>query len=119
MTEVEAVDEREQLISELEQELKSKPSDVDLQRRLGWAYYGRGRFQDARKVLDEAASIAKQDIEVLYALGMASKMSGEKRAARETFEALREIPLGSEQDARRAMLKRMADLQLLLMERQQ
>lgn len=119
MTEVDAVDERKQLISELEQELNSKPSDVDLQRRLGWAYYGQGRFEDARRVLGEAASTAKQDIEVLYALGMASKMSGEKTAARETFETLREIPLRSDEDTRQAMLKRMAELQLLLMERQQ
>jgi cytochrome c-type biogenesis protein CcmH/NrfG len=118
MTETGAVDKRAELIAELEQEVRSKPSDVDLQRRLGWAYYGKGRFQDARRVLDEAASIAKQDIEVLYALGMASKMAGEKQAARKVFEALREIPLGPEDDARRAMLKRMAEIQILLMERQ-
>lgn len=117
MTETDKTDERIALIDQLEQEVKSRPTDIDLQRRLGWAYYGKGRFQEAQRVLEDAAARAKGDIEILYALGMAAKMSGEKAKARGIFESLREISLESLEDTRRAMLKRMAEIQILLLER--
>lgn len=117
MTEADTGSERAALIDQLEQELKVSPSDIDLQRRLGWAYYGKGRFQDARRVLENAAASAKEDVELLYALGMASKMSGERDKARQIFNSLSQVPLEAEEDTRSAMLKRMAGLQLLLLDR--
>ena len=75
------------------------------------------QIQDARRVLENAAARAKEDIEVLYALGMASKMSGERDEARRIFNSLSQVPVEAEEDTRSAMLKRMAGLQILLLDR--
>jgi Flp pilus assembly protein TadD len=101
----------------LKEEVKTNPSDVDVLRRLGWAYYGAGEAYEAKKVLSDAVSRFPDDLEIYYALGMVLKKIGEDDAAKEHFQKTIDLAEGKV-DPRISMLNHLAQNQIQMIEQE-
>jgi Flp pilus assembly protein TadD len=101
----------------LQEEVKSNPSDANVLRRLGWAYYGAGEAYEAKKVLSDAVSRFPEDLEIYYALGMVLKKIGEDQAAKEHFQKTIDLAEG-QVDPRISMLHHLAQNQINMIEQE-
>jgi Flp pilus assembly protein TadD len=105
-----------QTLEALKEDAKTNPSDVNVLRRLGWAYYGAGEAFEAKGVLSDAISRFPEDLETNYALGIVLKKIGEDDTAIELFQ--KTMDLAEEKvDPRISMLKHLAQNQILMIER--
>lgn len=95
-------------IQELQEQLKQKPNDVNNHCRLGWAFLGADRLEEAVDVLRSANQRWPQEIEIGYALGLALKRQGHGTAAIEIFGQAAGIEVNS---VRAGMMKQLAEEQ--------
>lgn len=95
-------------IASLQEEASKNPGDRGLQRRLAWAFYGAGRFEESRAAFEKARDRWPEDIEFHYGLGLALKQLGQKDAALAEFEKALGIKAGTVQAS---MLQRLAEEQ--------
>ncbi len=101
----------------LQKEAEEQPNEAGPQVRLGWALYGAGRLQEARQVLEAATRLHPKDLEVLYALALTLKRSGDSETARKHFQAVSEL-VGTVSDrTRAAVLRRITHGHLNMLER--
>ena len=103
-------------IEAFQQQAKEQPADAAAQLRLGWALYGAGRLQEARKVLEDAQRDHPSDLEVVYALGLTLKRAGDPGPARTAFQKLLELIPGVQDRTRSAVLRRIAHGHLHMLE---
>jgi Flp pilus assembly protein TadD len=99
-------------IEERTHELQSNPDDPSAHARLGWAHYSAGDSDAAIEVLEEARKRFSQDIEVLYALGLALKQADNKKKAKTVFKELLAIEESSTSPAKATMFRRLAETQM-------
>ncbi len=100
------------LIEERTIALQSNPDDPGAHARLGWALFSAGDSDAAIEVLDKARARFSQDIEVLYALGMALKRADKKKKAKSVFKELLEIEETSTGATKATMFRRLARTQM-------
>jgi len=95
-------------IASLQEEASRQPDDRDLQRKLAWALYGAGRFEEARDAFEKARERWPDDIEFHYGLGLSLKQLGQKEVALTEFE--KALATG-ERSVQASMLRRLAEEQ--------
>jgi tetratricopeptide (TPR) repeat protein len=92
-------------ISKLQEELKKNNNDVAAHCRLGWAYYGSGKIDEAVSIFQAARQRWPDEIEVNYGLGLALKAQGKTEEALVSFGRTEELPVDT---VRGSMLKKLA-----------
>ena len=102
-------------IDALQQEAAQNPNDREIQRRLGWTLFGLGRLEEARAAFEAARERWPEDIEFHYGLGLALKQLGQVEQALASFE---QALSGDSESVRAAMLRRMAEEQKNILEKQ-
>ncbi|NIS81521.1 MAG: tetratricopeptide repeat protein [Anaerolineales bacterium] len=104
-------------IEELENEVKAKPGDATLKKRLGWAYYHAGEPFEAKRILETARSANPGNVEILYALGIVLKKIGEKSDARQVFSEVVQLTENADVSPRHSMIRHLAENQITIMDR--
>ena len=81
-----------------EEAARKFPEDAKSQDVLGWVYYEKGKYPEALRGFQAAASLAQRNSQYHYHLGLAYQKMGDKAKAKDAFEqALRLLdPKGSE-----------------------
>jgi tetratricopeptide (TPR) repeat protein len=74
--------------TEFRAEAKLQPGDAEAAFRLGDALLQQGKVKDARRELNRASDLAPGTADVLYALGKASSLDGDKAAAEKAWLAV-------------------------------
>lgn len=87
--------------------LQSNPDDPNAHARLAWALYNAGEFNEAIEVLEKARKRFKNDVELLYALGLVLKQSDSKKA-KAVFKELLAIKESSVSATKTTMFRRLA-----------
>ena len=95
-------------IASLQEKASRQPDDRDLQRKLAWALYGVGRFEDARDAFEKARERWPDDIEFHYGLGLSLKQLGQREVALTEFG--KALATG-ERSVQASMLRRLAEEQ--------
>lgn len=101
---VEAID----TIESLRDELKRNPKEATNYLRLGWAYYAKGKYEDAVETFEDANDRFGDDVEVLYGLALALKMKGNKDKALGYFRKVTLLAEKIDDKAKAGMLRRLA-----------
>jgi tetratricopeptide (TPR) repeat protein len=96
------------LIDSLKSEVERNPTDLNNRLRLGWAYYGEDRLDEAIDAFLDAKHRFPEDIEVLYALAIAYKKAGRKKEALAIFRNVIQAASKLQDQTRGAMLRRLA-----------
>lgn len=99
-------------VEERTMELQSSPDDPDAHARMGWAHFSAGDSSAAIEVLEKASMRFKNDIELLYALGMALKQAGNVKKAKSVFKDLLAIKDSPTSMAKATMFRRLAGIQM-------
>jgi tetratricopeptide (TPR) repeat protein len=89
-------------------EVERNPTDLKKHLRLGWAYYGEDKLDEAIEAFRNAKDRFPEDIEVLYALALAYKKSGKGDDALGYFRRVIEFATNLDDQTRGAMLRRLA-----------
>jgi tetratricopeptide (TPR) repeat protein len=81
----------------------------------GWAYFTKGQYSQAEKDFRQAMQLEPENLDVIYALGLALKMLGEKEESVKTFRRVVQVLEQSTGDAedgedvvRKMMIRRLA-----------
>jgi tetratricopeptide (TPR) repeat protein len=96
------------VIDSLKLDVERNPTDVKKYLRLGWAYYGEDRLDEAIETFRNAKHRFPEDIEVLYALALANKKAGNGEDALGIFRNVIESTKSLQDQTRGAMLRRLA-----------
>jgi tetratricopeptide (TPR) repeat protein len=105
------------IIDNLKAELERNPTNVKKYLRLGWAYYGENKLDEAIETLQDAKHRFPDDIEVLYALALAHKKAGDSEEALANFREVVKSVEHLDDQTRGAMLKRLAKGHINILER--
>ena len=95
-------------IEALEEERKRNPNDVGIYLRLGWAYYGKSDYEKAAQIFSDGMERFSDDVELLYALALAQKKSGESGQALTNFRKVTLLAEKLEDSSKSGMLRRLA-----------
>lgn len=101
------------VVAKLEAARRDRPEAADVARALGIAYYGEGRWQDARTVLAEAHARAPRDGTIALYLGMSAEQLGDYATARQAYSTY--LRHGRTSRVRRDLQHRLAALARLEM----
>lgn len=104
-------------IESLQQAAQDQPDEAGPQIRLGWAFYGAGRLQEARQVLEAASRRHPKDLEAAYALALTLKRAGDSEAARKQFQMTSDMVAAVGDRTRAAVLRRIVRGHLNMLER--
>ncbi|HDM75274.1 MAG TPA: tetratricopeptide repeat protein [Deltaproteobacteria bacterium] len=85
------------------------PKDAKSQDVLGWVYYQKGKYPEALRGFQSAASLAERNPYYLYHLGLTHQKMGEKNRAKEAFEQALRLLSPKESEAFEKELKRRID----------
>ncbi len=96
------------VIDNLKAEVDRNPTDIKKHLRLGWAYYGEDKLDEAIDAFRDAKDRFPEDIEVLYALALAYKKAGKGDDALKIFRNVIEFATNLDDQTRGAMLRRLA-----------
>lgn len=108
MAKIQSDTEEVSIIDSLKSEVEQNPTDLNKHLRLGWAYYGEDRLDEAIDAFRDAKNRFPEDIEVLYALALAYKKAGNKKEALGIFRNVIEAASKLQDQTRGAMLRRLA-----------
>lgn len=99
----------QQATARLEQQRAESPQSVSVLRALGVQYYKQNRFQDARGVLSQAATLAPNDGVIALYLGLSAEGMNDIPAARSAYTSY--LQVGRTQRVRRQLEARLAAMQ--------
>jgi len=108
MTDIQSDVEAASIIENLKAEVERNPTDLKKHLRLGWAYYGEDKLDEAIDTFQNAKNRFPDDIEVLYALALAYKKVGKGEDALEIFRNVIKSAPNLQDQTRGAMLRRLA-----------
>jgi tetratricopeptide (TPR) repeat protein len=95
-------------IESLRDDLKRNPKEAKNYLRLGWAYYAKGKYEDAVETFKDANDRFSDDVEVLYALALALKVMGNKDKALSYFRKVTLLAEKIKDKDKAGMLRRLA-----------
>lgn len=96
------------LIQDMKNKLKKDPKEAGSYLRLGWAYYGEKKYEDAARTFLDGIDRFPDDVELLYALALAQKKKGETNLALTNFRKVTLLAEKLEDRAKSGMLRRLA-----------
>ena len=99
-------------VAKLERAREKHPRSLPALRALGVAYYRAGRYDDARRTLEEARNVARTDGTVALYLGMSAEQRGDLPAARAAYSDYLQV-------GRTRSVKRQIRARLVSLERQE
>jgi Flp pilus assembly protein TadD len=103
-------------LEELEARVSESPNEVQPLRELGWALYGRNRFEEAVEKFEQAVQRFPDDPETHYALGLAHKAAGTEDKARQSFRQTIDLAEDDPKKVRSNMMLVLAKRQLHMLE---
>jgi tetratricopeptide (TPR) repeat protein len=95
-------------IEAMKKELKRNPNEVESYLRLGWGYYSNADYEKASEIFSDGVDRFPEDVEILYALALALKKSGEESKALTNFRKVTLLAEKIEDQSRAGMLRRLA-----------
>jgi tetratricopeptide (TPR) repeat protein len=95
-------------IEAMKKELKKFPNDVGSYLRLGWAYYSNADYEKASETFSDGVDRFPEDVEIIYALALALKKSGEASKALANFRKVTLLAEKLEDRSKSGMLRRLA-----------
>jgi tetratricopeptide (TPR) repeat protein len=95
-------------IDGLKMEVEKNPTDIINHLRLGWAYYGEDKSDEAADAFQAAIDRFPEDLEALYALGLALKKIGKGSEALKLFKRVIDLTEKLEDQIKGEMLRRLA-----------
>ena len=95
-------------IQSLKIEAEKNPTDIGTHLRLGWAYYGEDLLEEAVIAFQAAIDRFPEDVEALYALGLALKKRGKDQEALKYFKQVTASVDKLDDEIRGEMLRRLA-----------
>ena len=95
-------------IEAMKKELKRNPNEAESYLRLGWEYYSEGDYEMAAEIFSDGIDRFTDDVEILYALALAQKKSGEMSKALTNFRKVTLQAEKLEDRSRSGMLRRLA-----------
>lgn len=79
------------LIAIYENLVKKYPNNLDLKKKLAFAYFGAERYSDAKPILNDIAKTNVEDAEVYFELGVILQKEGDPNLAKENFDRSKQI----------------------------
>jgi tetratricopeptide (TPR) repeat protein len=101
-----AVNKEVNAIEKLQAEVAANPKSPEAFANLGWAYYGKGQWQEAAKAFGQALSLSADQLEAHYGLALVHKATGAKMEAIASFERASALAAKLDDHVRNQMLTR-------------